>query len=349
MVVDLHAAARPMLSLLVVLPAGLSLAWRLRAPFVPLALTGGADLLLRGTAPTQFGPQTVVLGVAVATYTAAVHLSGRRALAAGVLSCSSLWAAHTLTRDGDVVDFFPIAFWAVVWLAGRLVRRKALEARDAGARAALLEVEAREAAATERDRIARELHDVVAHAVSLMVVQAAAERVALGASSPRTTAALDAVETTGRQALVELRTMLGALRATVQSGEHAPLPDLTGVTALVESVRATGLVVDLELDGDLAVVPAGLSLAAYRVVQECLTNAVRHGSGRAVAVVRVDVAAVTVEVRNELGAPSLVGSGRGLAGMRERVGVFGGELDAGPRGDQWVVEARLPMGLVARR
>ena len=340
MCIDLHQAAQPWAALPVVLVAGGSLAWRLQAPHVPVLLIGATNLWLLATAPGEFGPQTVVLGLLVAVYSAAAHLAGRRAAIVGTAALVLVWAAHASTREGDLADFFPALEWGVPWLAGRLVRRQTMRAHDAGARAALLEVEAREAVVRERDRIARELHDVVAHAVSVMVVQAGAERVSATSDPARTRTALEAIETTGRQALVELRTMLGVLRASEDAGLD-PQPDLSAVPALVEQVRAAGLDVRLVSRGSGSA-PAGVGLAAYRVVQEGLTNALRHGSGDATVTLEVDDA-VCVEVRNGMGARSEEGSGRGLLGMRERVHLFGGTLHAGQEGDVWVLRASLPI------
>ncbi|MFN2539181.1 MAG: histidine kinase [Mycobacteriales bacterium] len=339
MAVDLGQAANPWLGLVGVVLAGATLAWRLWLPELPLLAICLLTLWLDATAPGEFAPQTVGLGLLVALYSAAVHLEGRRALVAAVWSLLLVWVGYVVAPEITRTDFFPVLVWAVSWLAGRLVRRQMLRARQSGARAALLEVEAREAAARERDRIARELHDVVAHAVSLMVVQAGAERLA-GDGSPRTLAALDAIETSGRQALVELRTMLGVLRTTEGDEERQPQPDLSAVPALVASVRAAGQDVALEVEGDGDVAP-GVGLAAYRVVQESLTNALRHGRGG--VRVRLHVGSVvSIEVRNRVGVTSSVGAGRGLAGMRERVGLFGGHVTAEQVGDEWVVCAEIP-------
>jgi len=341
MVVDLHQASRPGLALLLVLVAGASLAWRLRLPELPLLLICGSNLQLLATAPGEFGPQTVVLGVLVAVYSAAAHLTGRRALLAGAWGLVLVWSSHTVTADGDAGDFFPFVVWGLPWLAGRLVRRQTLRAHHAGAQAALSEADAREAVGRERDRIARELHDVVAHAVSLMVVQAGAERVAASPDPTRTREALESIESTGRQALVELRTMLGVLRGAEGREELVPQPDLTAVPLLVEQVRAAGLDVELVERGS-GPVPVGVGLAAYRVVQEGLTNALRHGAGS--ATVTVDLGeAVQVEIRNPMGAASAEGAGAGLVGMRERVQLFGGTLRVGPESDTWVVHVRLPL------
>lgn len=341
MCADLHQAARPWLALPLVMAAGATLAWRLRAPLLPIALIGGVNVWLITTAPGEFGPQTVVLGLMVAVYTAAAHLTGRAMAVAGVVSLALVWWQHAASSDGDWADFFPLLIWGVPWLAGRLVRRQTLQARDAGARAALAELEAREAVDHERDRIARELHDVVAHSVSLMVVQAGAERLS-GDVSARTRQALAGIESAGRQALVELRTMLGVLRETDGAESLSPQPDLHSLPVLVDSVRGAGLEVLLEMPAD-AEVPQGIGLAAYRVVQEALTNALRHGDGTACVRIGID-RDVRIEVRNPLGGrQSEEGSGRGLIGMRERVGLFGGQVDAAPSGNEWVVTATIPL------
>jgi len=346
MSVDLQQAAYPVLALLLVLPAGLTLAWRLRQPELPLAAICSVDLLITATATGEYGPQTIFIGVMVALYSAAAHLSGRRALLAGALSLVVVWLSFVSSADGNVDDFFPFLVWGAPWLVGRLARRQAIAAGAAGARAAVLlaeqQAQTREAAGRERDRIARELHDVVAHAVSLMVVQAGAARLAHPDSTSR--AALESVETAGRQALVELRAMLGVLRDSAEARD--PQPDLHALPALVEQVSAAGLPVELRMTGT-ATVPAGLALSAYRVVQEALTNALKHAGPVATEVeVTSSDHAVEVVVRNALPAVPMTrtpGSDRGTVGMRERVALHGGSLEAGPDGSDWVVRATLPL------
>ncbi|HUR13482.1 MAG TPA: histidine kinase [Mycobacteriales bacterium] len=347
MAADLGQAAHPFLvGLPLVLVAGSLLAWRLVLPEVPLAAICTANVLLMTTAPGEFGPQTLAIGVMVAVYSAAAHLAGRRAQVAAALSLVLIWVAHAGSREGDVADFLPLLVWGAPWLVGRMVRRQALQARADGARAALLlagqEAQTREAAQQERDRIARELHDVVAHAVSLMVVQAGAERLANPATPSRE--ALVAIEDAGRRALVELRTMLGVLRTSGEE-ERDPQPDLEALPELVERVRAAGLPVELQVRGE-AEVPAGVALSAYRVVQEALTNALRHAGEVPTCVTVVLTDEVVVEVRSGLppaGRPAAAGSGRGITGMRERVALHGGVLDAGPESSAWVVRARMPL------
>ena len=348
MAADVGQGAHPLLLLALVLLVGATIAWRLRVPELPLYAMCLTYLYSESTAPGKFGPQTVAIGVLVAVYTAAAHLGGRRAWLGGAGSLALVWVGSVAGPEVEVADFWPFVIWGAPWLVGRLARRQSLQARADGARAAVLlaeqEAQTRDAAGRERDRIARELHDVVAHSVSLMVVQAGAERLAHPESPSRP--ALEAIETSGRQALVELRSMLGVLRGP---GDEAtePQPDLSSLPALVEQVRGAGLPVELRTTG-VGPVPPGIALSAYRVVQEALTNALRHG-GAVPTEVLVDVGAeVLVEVRSglpALGSTNGVGSGRGVVGMRERVALHDGSLDAGPEGDQWVVRARLPMAV----
>lgn len=339
---DVHQSARPVLALIAVVLAGLSLAWRLRAPLLPLVLILAVNFAVLATPQGRYGPQTVIFGVLLAVFTAAERLTGRWAVLAAVLSIVGIWGAHVVTAEGDAADFWPFLVWAVPWLAGRMVRQQTLRAQEAGARAALFEVEAAQAAAREREHIARELHDVVAHSVSLIVVQAGAERLALTPEQARTRTALQAIETTGRQALSELRTMLGVLGGNEEADERRPQPSLESVPDLVDSVRAAGLDVTLEMS-ESRPIPPGVGLVAYRIVQESLTNALRHGAGRATVVVRSDDS-LEVEVSNRIGTPR-PGAGRGIDGMRQRVELFGGSLEAGERGADWVVTATVPLGV----
>lgn len=340
MSVDVMQSAAPALALPAILLAGVSLAWRLRAPLVPLVLVLAVNFAVVATPRERYGPQTVILGVLVAVFTAAEQLTGRKAVLAAVLSVVGIWAAHVVTVDGDAADFWPYLEWAVGWFAGRMVRRQTLHAQEAGARAALFELAAEQAAAREREHIARELHDVVAHSVSLIVVQAGAERLALGADQHRTRQTLQAIEEAGRQALTELRTMLGVLGPNAEADERRPQPSLDSLPDLVAAVRAAGLEIQLEL-APPAAVPPGAGLVAYRTVQEALTNALRHGAGRATVNVFSDDA-LNVEVRNPIGVAQ-PGAGRGLDGLRRRVELFGGTLDTGSDGEEWVVTATIPL------
>jgi signal transduction histidine kinase len=201
--------------------------------------------------------------------------------------------------------------------------------------------------AIERGRIARELHDVVAHNVSMMVVQAGAAERVLAGEQPHVRDALEAIAHTGRQTVDEMRTLLGVLRA---AAPLAPQPGLADLEQLVDGVREAGLPVTLRIEGDPRPLPQAADLSAYRIVQEALTNALKHaGPARADVVVRFEAGAVTLEVRDTgTGAGQGGGTGHGLVGMRERVAMFGGELEALPApGGGFAVRARLPVGVVA--
>ena len=193
------------------------------------------------------------------------------------------------------------------------------------------------------------MHDVVAHSVSMMVIQAGGARRILDRDPARAEAAGELIEKTGREALREMRTLLGVLHAEdEQQADYAPQPSLRDIEALVERARVAGLPVALTVEGARRELPAGVDLAAYRVVQEALTNVVKHGGGAETEVlVRYKADAVEVTVADRGGGTMttrLEGSGHGLTGMRERVRVFGGELHAGRRrGGGFEVRALLPL------
>ena len=352
-----YTGVHPLLGYGVALPAMLTLAWRRRSPVAVAVVVCLANLMLSLASTNPYGSQTASIGVILAVYTVASRCDGRLAVVGGAATLPLVEAAHVATNEGHVDDFIAVLIWVASWSAGRVVRRRTLEAAristEATQRAQRREDEAREAVRRERDRIARELHDVVAHAVSLIVVQAGAERLALGDSAPRTTDALDAIETAGRQALVELRAMLAVLRTDRDVDadtdiELGPQPDLDALPALVDGVREAGLPVEADVDVT-ARVPAGVALSAYRIVQESLTNVVKHSPSAATVHVRATESDVVVEVRNPRTAPTALagGSGRGILGMRERAALHGGELTAGPEDDAWVVRARLPISPAA--
>ena len=245
---------------------------------------------------------------------------------------------------------FPVT---MMWVFGNQLRIRRFQAEAAQARADRLEndralVEAR-AAAEERARIARELHDVVAHSLSVMVVQAGAARRVAGSQPAVTLDALSSIETTGRQAMTEMRRLLGMLRKEEpNTAALAPQPGLDRISALLEQVRAAGLEVDLRAEGPPVPLPPGLDVSAYRIVQEALTNCLRHAGARRV-VVKIAYfpreLRLTVSDDGKGASPDGVGdSGHGLAGMRERVEMFGGRLDAqGKAGEGFTVTATLPL------
>jgi signal transduction histidine kinase len=254
------------------------------------------------------------------------------------------------SAGGDYI-FIPLLFTAV-WLCALGFGRKLEQAREAEERAARLEREreeqARAAVAEERGRIARELHDVVGHAVSVMTVQASGVRRLLRPDQEREREALLVVEQTGREALAEMRRLVGVLRRPEEAPALAPQPSLEYVGRLVDQAREAGLPVELRIEGEATQLPTGLDLTAYRLVQEGLTNAIKHANAtRAEVVVRYGDGAVELVVSDD-GTGSLgedvESGGHGLVGMRERVAVYGGELEAGPRPNGgYALRARLPL------
>jgi signal transduction histidine kinase len=270
---------------------------------------------------------------------------------AGLLVMELLGAWVNLQWDGGFWDFFFIGlFMGLSWTVGFVLNRRAEQTRELAERAARLEGEQREAAsravAEERQRIARELHDVIAHSVSVMTVQTGAVRRLLRPDQEKERQALATVEATGREALTEMRRLVGLLREQGSMPEFSPQPGLRTMNALLDTVRSAGLPVDLEVDGTPRELPAGVDLAAYRVVQEALTNALKYG-GTAHAWVSLHWRddELELEVANDgKGDGDGSGGGHGLAGMRERVSLYGGTLDSGPRdGGGYVVRARLPV------
>ena len=246
--------------------------------------------------------------------------------------------------------FIPVLF-GIGWLAGFALRERAAEAEAAEVRAAQAERErdqaSRLAVAEERARIARELHDVVAHAVSVMVLQIGAVRHGLPDSEAEDREALKGVEQTGRTALTEMRRLLGAMRRDGESGELSPQAGLDDLGPLVEEVGRAGLSVRLHVEGERRPLPRALDLSAYRIVQEGLTNALKHAqAAEAEVTVRYEPDGVEIEVRDDgKGAAASDGLGHGLVGIRERVTIYGGEMSAGPAPEGgFVLRARLPVG-----
>jgi len=247
--------------------------------------------------------------------------------------------------------FIPLVF-GICWLAGFAVRERVEQAAAAEERAARAErerdVAARIAVAEERARIARELHDVVAHSVSVMVLQAGAVRHKLPATLEEDKEALRRVEQTGRAALAEMRRLLGAMHGDDEGVALAPQPGVDNLGSLLDEVGRAGLPVRLHVDGEKFPLPRAIDLSAYRIVQEGLTNALKHAHASH-ADVTLDYAPseLRIEVRDDgRGSATSDGRGHGLVGVRERVKIYGGEMTAGPGGDGgFVLSARLPIGV----
>jgi signal transduction histidine kinase len=239
----------------------------------------------------------------------------------------------------------------VAWLGGQATRGRLAQSRILQDRAQRLERErdlaAQVAVADERARIARDLHDVVAHSVSLIVVQAGAARMVRG-QPPRAVAALRNVEASGRQALEELRHLVGLLGPDQEASDLAPQPGLDQLETLAATVRSAGLPVQVYVSGSRREVPPGLDLTAYRIIQEALTNTLKHAPG-ASAEVHVDFGdrELGVDVLDSGGKTtptSALSGGHGLTGMRERVALYRGSLEAGPRAEGgFGIRARLPL------
>jgi signal transduction histidine kinase len=327
----------------------LPLAVRRHAPVVAVVAAGAGLVVLDQMSRVQ-EPQTTLLPFLAAVYAAGAY-ADRRAAGVG-LACAMI--AIVAVEPGDVVVMGPLT--VATLLVGRLVQSWRRQAADLGRLADALDREraenARLAVADERTRIARELHDVVGHTVSLLVLQAGAERLALGEHGPSTREALAEIEQSGRSTLAELRRLVGVLRRDDEEPELAPVPGLIRLPELVDHVRLTGLAVDLQVAGEPRPLPPGLDVSAYRIVQEALTNTVKHSMARRVRVcIRYDVRELGIDVTDDGPAKGSVteNGGHGLVGMRERVGLYGGKLTVGPRaGAGFSVEASLPLNSADR-
>jgi signal transduction histidine kinase len=294
----------------------------------------------------------LLLGLLVATYSLAAHATSRNALiGAGVVVAAAVAFESLTFVDKTLVDILvPMVFLAGAWMVGREVHRQRQSAREAAAHNELLarthQLETHAAVAAERTRIARELHDVVAHAISVMGIQAgAARRTLVPGQSEQSKALLD-VERLGREALEEMQRMLGVLRTDDVDQRIVPLPSLAQLPTLVEDARRAGLAVTLEAEVDSHRLPVGLQLSSYRIVQEALTNVRKHAQAGSVHI-RICRRGPNLEVTVEddgKGVPGDPEPGNGLIGMRERVTLHEGALYAGPGNDTgFLVRALLPI------
>jgi signal transduction histidine kinase len=294
-------------------------------------------------------PAVPILILGLALWTTGRHLPDLRGIASVALVM--LVVLSDLSREPAGFDITDVAFISIIlvppYLAGLAWRTLEARNRRLSEQAAellrLQDLVRQEAAAAERGRIARELHDVIAHSVSAMVVQASAASSLIASDPARATPAVDDVASTGRQALAETGRLLHLLRD--DSGELGLAPDagMDRLADLVEEQRRNGLYVDLAVEGPLAGLPAGLGLSAYRIVQEALTNALKHSADRRVRLqVNRCERQLRVRVENAVG-PRGPSSGLGLVGMAERVSVFGGTLEHGVTGGRFVLEAAPPL------
>jgi signal transduction histidine kinase len=301
---------------------------RLIAGSAPLSVTGMIAAVLLGNLPDT---RQARVGLVV------------------VVASATMVAYNDPAHSVDDLFLIPVLF-SIGWLVGFALHERGEQAQAADRRAAQAErdreVAARVAVAEERGRIARELHDVVAHAVSVMVLQVGAVRHRMPASSAEDRDALRNVEAAGRTALAEMRRLLDAMRREGDDLELAPHPGLHGLAALVDEVQAAGLDVRLRVHGEPADLPPALDLSAYRIVQEGLTNTLKHGSARHADVdVRYDSGQLAIEVRDDGRGPGPSDElGHGLVGIGERVKIYGGDMSAGAADTGgFLLRARLPV------
>jgi len=310
-----------------------------------------ATISLRFFSTTEEG----VLGLlTVPVAIIAFEFGWRAGVAAALVSTSFvvLWNQLELTALGYFARGSTYVFTAlVVGVFADRLREAQVTAVESERRVAELQLERQEqaaAATAERERLAREVHDVIAHSVSVMTVQTSAALRMLGRDPARAAAALEAVERTGRDALAEMRRVLSVLRPAPSGGDLAPQRGIDDLAALADQMRGAGLDVDIHTEGERPRVPAAVDLSVYRIAQEALTNTLKHaGASQAALVVRYGDGCVEVECTDDGAGPSAGRNGNpglGLTGMRERASMLGGAVEAGPRPEGgFRVHARLPL------
>lgn len=329
-----------------------ALAWRRVAPTAACVTVAATELTVAQLS-VPIDSHVFILPVFVlALYSLGNYASARRSLV-GVGVTLLLVNLSLFANEGPGAE--NLGFGAVVvgspWLAGRLVRRRTDQAVELALHAQELErsqaERERAAVAQERARIARELHDIVAHSVSVMTVQAGGIEQVVDRDPAKAKEAAQSVRQTGRQALTDLRRLLGLLREDGAHGDAlAPQPGLADLEALVSQVRRAGLDVHLAIEGPPRALPRGVALSAFRVVQEALTNTLKHAAAsRADVAVRYGTDVVDIEVVDDGVGGDGNGGGHGLVGMRERIALYDGSLDYGPRASGgFRVRALLPVG-----
>jgi signal transduction histidine kinase len=350
-----HSPDAPRTTLWFVLPAiailVLPIVARRRFPFAPAAHW----LLAAGIAFVDWRLIPFAISIFVVGLVAAFLLGNLRdPVQAGIGLALVIGGPATVVykipgHTAAMLIFIPLEF-TIAWVAGFALRERVEQAEAAEVRAAQAERErdaaARIAVAEERVRIARELHDIVAHAVSVMVLQVGAVRHKLPETLAEDSDALRNVEQAGRTALAEMRGLLAAMRGDGDEAELTPQPGLDGLEELLEEIGRAGLPVQLHVDGEPVALPRGIDLSAYRIVQEGLTNALKHArASNADVTVRYRSDELQVEVRDNGGGSSTSdGLGHGLVGVRERVKIYGGQMSAGTaNGRGFILSTRLPL------
>jgi signal transduction histidine kinase len=342
--------------LVCVIVMSLTLRRRMPVPVFGFVLAGCVTLVVLGYVPA--------LGAAVAYLIAVYSVATHRGLGTSLPVGAFGLAVYIVSMGAERYRFWQLVSNAVlfvgVWWVGRSLRLRRAYLDELEARARRLErareADSRAARAEERSRIARELHDVVAHHVSVMTVQAGAARRILHRDPESVQDALATIEQMGRTALGEMRRLVGVLRTEAEPtrSELSPQPGVGDVSGLVDQLRETGLQVQLWIEGESRSLSPGVDLAAFRLVQEALTNTLKHAGPQARAWVRIQYADRQLEIEVEDDGRGLVaglgrtggsnGNGHGLVGMRERVALYGGDLRIGPRsGGGFEVRARFPL------
>jgi signal transduction histidine kinase len=329
--------------------ASLPLAARRLSPLAVLAVVTGATAALYGF-DYGLGPP---VGFAIALFTVAENRDEARSRlwnGAAVLSLFVLLAPHVLSGRLGPELLLGTAVWAAAWFAGdraRLRRERLTELEERALRAEReADRERRLAAAEERTRIARDLHDSAGHAINVILVQAGAARLLQEQDLERSRQALETIEEVARDTLGEIDQLVSALREDGSSQDVEPPPGLAALDTLAERYRAAGLAVTVRIDGARRALPPGVDQAAYRILQEALLNAARHGTGSAEVEIDFGPTTLEVKVKNSTppGAQVRNGGGHGIVGMRERAQLLRGTLEAGASNGMYHVHARLPYG-----
>jgi signal transduction histidine kinase len=324
------------------------MAWR-RGPLAVFVITAVASTVLRGIAEPAGPP----LGPTVAVYLVAFAGDGSRARTRLTLAVVGIMLVAHLAATGLAQDAFPgiellfgVLTWGGAWLAGdrtRLRRERMIELEERAVRAERdAERERLLAAAEERGRIARDLHDSAGHAINVILVHAGLGRLHTENGPEAAREAFETIEQVARETVGEIDQMVGALREDAARGEVEPPPGLAALDGLVERHRAAGLSVTTKISGDRRPLPPGVDRGAYRILQEALTNAARHGAGSAAVEVAFRPGALEMTVENPIGSEGSTGGGHGLVGMRERAALLGGSLDVAAHNGSFELHARLP-------
>lgn len=328
----------------------LAVAWRRTEPLLAAALAGGGLLAqtLAGEAPVVGG----FIAVLVVMYSVASYADLRNALLGGALVLVGVFTYPLVNELTFADEAGNLAIFAGAWVLGRSIRLRQLRAVEADNRAAEVERDReqllRAVIADERGRIARELHDIVAHGVSVMVLQAGAARQTIDRDPGKVQQLLLTVERMGRQSLNEMHRLLGVLRRSDDDLAFSPPSTLDSLSRLLDDINQTGLAVECRIEGDQRPLPAGLEVSAYRIVQEALTNVIKHARASHAEVImwyRPEELELAIADDGRGGDADARPGGHGLVGMRERAELFGGSVTAGPGASNgWRVRAVLPIG-----